>query len=471
MTLSARNAAFEPVSSVDRTSAALDRIDRHDAAIGAFVDVLRGRAMDEAEQADAATAVGLRRGKLHGVPIAVKELFDVAGADGSYGSLVLAGRRATRDAAVVTALRRAGAVVVGTTRSHEFGWGITTQHATRGSTSNPWDLGRVPGGSSGGSAAAVAAGLVPLAIGSDTGGSIRLPAAFCGVLGLKTTFGRISRAGGVALAPSFDSPGFLARTVAMLAAAFTVSTGADPDDPSTVLSPPADPVRFDLAHVSRLRFALPAGLSPEPLEDARTVAIETMGAGLRRLGLHQTEVAVPDARSLFEAFVPLQMAEALDVHTNILNLYPQAADNYGSDVRSRLELAGSVTVAQYLQARRTQDQATASFARAFQFADVLVSPVGATAPSRIVTPDIVTMFGSDVPLRNAMMPYTVPQNIAGLPSITCPIGFDDLGMPIGIQLTGAPWSEPLLLAIAFALESDGIIRVSTPASSTICGNR
>ncbi len=417
-------------------------------------------AIDDARAADAATAAGGARGSLHGVPVAVKELFDVEGADGSYGSLVLAGRRAERDAAVVTALRNAGAVVVGTTRSHEFGWGITTQHTTRGSTRNPWDLGRVPGGSSGGSAAAVAAGLVSLAVGSDTGGSIRLPAAFCGVLGLKTTFGRISRAGGAALAPSFDSPGFLARSVSLLAAAFSACAGLDPEDPATAPSPPADAVVLDQS-VTSLRFALPGGLSPEPLEPAREIALAAMSAGLRALGLDEVEVSLPDARSMLDVFGPLQMAEALDVHTNVFRTYPSQADVYGADVRARLELARDVTVAQYLEARRGQDTTKTAFARAFQFADVLVSPIGATGPSGTDTPDVVSMSGSDVPLRLAMMPYTVPQNLAGLPSITCPVGVDDAGLPIGIQLTGAPWSEPMLLSLAFALEREGVVRVTT----------
>ena len=164
---------------------------------------------------------------------------------------------------------------------------------------------------------------------------------------------------------------------------------------------------------------------------------------------------------MLDVFGPLQMAEALDVHTNVFRTYPSQADVYGADVRARLELARAVTVAQYLEARRGQDTTKTAFARAFQFADVLVSPVGATGPSGTGTPDVVSMSGGDVPLRLAMMPYTVPQNLAGLPSITCPLGVDDAGLPIGIQLTGAPWSEPMLLSLAFALEREGVVRVTT----------
>ena len=183
---------------------------------------------------------------------------------------VLADRRAPADAAVVASLRRAGAVVVGTTRAHEFGWGITTQHATRGSTHNPWHLDRIPGGSSGGSAAAVAAGMVPLAVASDTGGSVRIPAAFCGVFGLKTTPGRISRRGGVALAPTFDTVGFVARHPALLAAALAATVGPDPGDPPTLDAPAlaqvgaADVARGALlrARGIRWRSRRPAPTSP-----------------------------------------------------------------------------------------------------------------------------------------------------------------------------------------------------------------
>ena len=449
-------------SATAEAAGALARIRKHDDVIGAFVDVLADRAADEAADLDDASDRGIPAGPLHGVPIGVKELFDVAGADGSYGSLVLAGRRGDRDAAIVRALRRAGAVVVGTTRSHEFGWGITTQHATRGSTSNPWDLARVPGGSSGGSAAAVAAGLVPLAVGSDTGGSIRLPAAFCGVLGLKTTFGRISRDGGVALAPSFDSPGFLARTVGLLAAAFTATSSTDRNDAATALAPPAGRVELGGGSVSRLRFAVPAGLTPGTIEDSRQSALHALCEVLSELGLERTNVDLPDARDALETFGPLQMAEALDVHTNRLKTYPISADDYGEDVRSRLEMARDVTIAQYLAARWRQDELKAAFQRAFLSADVLVSPVGPTAPSFRASPDVVSLRGDEVPLRSAMMPYTVPQNLTGLPSITCPIGLDDAGMPIGVQLTGAPWSEPMLLAVAAALEAHGVVHVATP---------
>ncbi|MDE0668511.1 MAG: amidase, partial [bacterium] len=183
-------------------AATLERIERLDGALGAFSEVTAERAVAEATERTEELRRGESRGPLHGVPVAIKELFDVAGAVGDYGSDVLAGRVPDADAESVRRLREAGAVIVGVTRSHEFGWGITSQHATRPSPRNPWNLERVPGGSSGGSAAAVAAGMVPAAVASDTGGSVRIPATYCGTAGIKPTLGRISRAGGAALAPT-----------------------------------------------------------------------------------------------------------------------------------------------------------------------------------------------------------------------------------------------------------------------------
>ena len=357
-------------------------------------------------------------------------------------------------------LRAAGAVIAGVTRSHEFGWGITTQHATRGSTRNPWNLERVPGGSSGGSAAAVAAGIVDLAVGTDTGGSIRVPAAFCGILGLKTTFGRIPRTGSVPLAPSLEGTGFLARTTPLLAAALSATAGSDASDPSTIgaMAFEADPL--EIAQVRNVRFAIPQGLAPALSEPEREGALETISEALRALGARRIEADVPSAQELFELFTPIQMAEAYDTHSRVLGTFPGQADDYGADVRGRLERAAGVSLREYLAAKDAAGHATAALHRALESAEVLVSLVGGSGPSEVRSPDEVEIGGRTIPLRETLMPSTVPQNLAGLPSITVPVGLDAKGMPIGIQLTGARWTEHMLLTVAWALERSGAI---TPA--------
>jgi aspartyl-tRNA(Asn)/glutamyl-tRNA(Gln) amidotransferase subunit A len=319
----------------------------------------------------------------------------------------------------------------------------------------------VPGGSSGGSAAAVAAGLVPLAVGSDTGGSIRIPAAFCGVLGLKTTLGRISRAGGVALAPSFDSPGFLARRVDVLAAALDATAGADPDDPATIGAPPVG-AYAPVSAVATMRFAVADNLASFPLPASRRRSLDVVADGLRSLGAQQVTVEVPDGAEWLHVFVPLQMAEARHVHTHVLGTFAQRAEAYGADVRGRLELAAEVTVGDYLDARRAADALTARMVRALEAVDLLVSPVGCTGPSTSGDPDHVRVGGAPVTLRDATMPTTVPQNVAGLPSITVPVGLDEDDLPIGVQLTGRRWSESTLLSVGRALELAGLVTVAIP---------
>jgi Asp-tRNA(Asn)/Glu-tRNA(Gln) amidotransferase A subunit family amidase len=454
-------------SARSRLQTTLDRIDRIDGQLGAFTEVLGESAAADAARTDE-LAAGVRpdgaTSPLWGLPIGVKELFEIAGGPASYGSEVLAGRRATHDSAVVARLRAAGAVIVGATRSHEFGWGITTQNKARGSTRNPWDLGRVPGGSSGGSAAAVAAGMVALATGTDTGGSIRIPAAFCGVLGLKTTVGRISRVGMAPLAPSFDTPGFLARSIDLLRAALAATAGPDAGDPATIGRPPVElrgpSLGADVG--SALRFAVPAALLQAGPDDRWRPSLDAVVAGLRAIGGEQVEVEAPDASGLLDVFAPMQMAEALHVHEDVLGTFPAEADRYGADVRSRLEQARTVDIRRYLAAGRAANELRTAMLRIFAMAPLLVTPVGSCGPSTTADPDEIVVGRQTVPLRAAVMPSTVLQNLCGLPSLTVPVATDADGLPVGIQLTGGPWSEPHLLSIGAALEAAGTFTVHTP---------
>ncbi len=449
-------------SASERLTHSLDRIARDNEEVGAFTDVMEGRARSEAATADRRRPAAGRAGLLNGLPIGVKALFDVEGGDNSYGSDVRDGARATRDATVVERLCSAGAVIVGVTRSHEFGWGITTQHETRGSTRNPWDLSRVPGGSSGGSAAAVAAGMVPFAVGSDTGGSVRIPAAFCGVLGLKTTLGRVSGGGGVALAPSFDSPGFFARTVDLLAAALEVTVGPDDRDPRTLASPELVWPNVEIATV-RFTVAQPTGGPAVTAE--RVGALENMSTALLHLGARHVESDdLPDRQKLLDIFVPHQMAEAHYVHTQLLGSWPSASDVYGADVQSRLVAAGQVNVDAYLEALFEARAVRAVMERLFLKTDILVDIVGAHGPSTVDDPDNVLVDGASMPLRATVMTFTVLENLAGLPSLTIPVGFDRDGLPIAVQLTGAPWSEPFLLEVGAALENAGAFTVPVAKS-------
>ena len=444
--------AARRASPVEALDALLDRIRAVDGRVGAFACVLDEAAHAAARQRTQELARGVCRGPMHGVPVAVKELFDVEGAPADYGSDVLSGRVAAADAELVRRLRRAGAVIVGTTRSHEFGWGITTQHERRNGTRNPWDLDRIPGGSSGGSGAAVASGMVPVAVGSDTGGSIRIPAAFCGVAGLKPTFGRVSRTGGVALAPSFDTAGALARTVQDAAVAVRAMSGPDGVDPAcahlAAPSVPSAPVSL-----SGVRVGVSADLMGVGLDAGIAAVFDAAVDRLSELGAEIVEVGLPDAESIRAAFVPLQSAEAHHFHRRTMGWYPDRAADYGADVRSRLEAAAEVTVGDYLDAQEQRRRIVAAFDRRLRSVDAVLSPVSAVGPSRADDSDRAAWNGRMRPLRDVVMTFTVPQNMTGLPVGIVSAGVDPEGLPVGLQLTAGRWQEHTAVGIATALET------------------
>ena len=447
-------------SPTEALESCLQRISNLDESIGAFSTVLTDTALTEASERTAELLRGETRGPLHGIPVAIKELFDVRGAIGDYGSDVLAGRTSDFDAEVVRRLRRAGAVVVGTTRSHEFGWGITTQHPTRMGTRNPRNLERVPGGSSGGSAAAVASGMVPLAVGSDTGGSVRIPASFCGINGLKPTFGLVSRTGGGALAPSFDTLGALGRSMDDVAMLVSAMSGADPADPGcagrSFRYEPYTPSTIEGARIGRSANLMGPGLDPS-VGEIYERAINT----LEELGAEIVEIDLPDAQSILDAFVPLQMAEAHHVHNQSMGIYPEHEKDYGADVRSRLHAAAAVTVADYLRAQEERRRIIASFDRQLQFVDALISPISAVGPSHIDNSDEGVLDGEVRPLRELVMPFTVPQNMTGLPTGIVRAGHDADRLPVGVQLTAPRWREDTAVAVAGALQlALGPIRIA-----------
>lgn len=438
-------------SPTEALDSVLGRISHIDESIGAFANVLEEPARAEARARTDELTQGMWRGPLHGIPVAVKELFDVEGAPVEYGSDTLAGRVADEDAELVRRLRRAGAVIVGTTRSHEFGWGITTQHKTRGGTRNPWDRDRVPGGSSGGSGAAIATGMVPVAVGSDTGGSIRIPACFCGVAGLKPTFGLISRTGGAALAPSFDTPGALARSIEDAADLVSAMSGTDPSDPGCANRS----FRVDTqlsASLAGVRIGTSPGLVDIALDAGVALVLERAMSMLDELGAEVVEIDLPGASAMLEAFVPMQMAEAHDFHHRTMGLYPDRADDYGDDVRSRLDAAAVVSLGDYLSAQDDRRRIIASFDRQLQGIDAIISPISAVGPSRIDNSDEVVLNGEIRPFRDVVMRFTVPQNLTGLPTSIVRAGFDADGMPVGVQLTAGRWREDTAVAVAAALQ-------------------
>ena len=439
------------VSPTEVVDALLARIDRLDPDIGAFRQVIAEEATAEAKTQTEELANQRTRGPLHGVPIAIKELFDVAGTSGCYGSMILEHRISPEDAAAVTRLRDAGAIVVGTTRSHEFGWGITNQNESLGSTYNPWDPSRVPGGSSGGSAAAVAVGMVPLALGSDTGGSIRIPSCFCGVTGLKPSYGRVSKRGAVALAPSLDHPGPIARSLDDVALGLNAMSGLDPDDPTTIAaSPPSSGV---LPSLDGVRVGVCPDLHITPLRGDHRERFESAIAAVTESGGVIVEVALSDAEAIRPTFASIQMAEAFHNHSVTLGMFPERAEDYGQDVRKRLEMAAEVGVAEYISAKQGALQIRRDFQHLFEDVDVLLTPVTAGGPSRVDAPDRSPYEDDSLPFRDLVMDYTVPQDLTGLPAVSIPNGLDADRLPVGAQLTTWAEEEEKLISAAAALSA------------------
>lgn len=436
------------VSPVDAVDALAARIEAIDGLVGAFTALCLDRALEEARASEAAWARGDAR-PLEGIPLGVKDLFDSAGVRTAYGSPMFASHVPERDAEALRRARAAGAILVGKTQTHEFAWGITSVNELMGSAHNPWALERLSGGSSGGSAVALAADEVPLALGSDTGGSIRVPSAFCGTVGLKPTYGRITAAGAWPLARSLDHPGPMARTPADAALLLEAIAGVDPSDPSTEDVPLGD-VRGELRRgFSGLVVGLCADLHlVELAPDVGAVfeaTVRTVAAGGARL----VEVALPEAELIYPAFGVIQRAEALDTHRRA-GLYPARRSEYGADVLGRLEAATEVTLEEFLAASADRQRVRAGFAGLFRECDVLLTPVGAGSPLPIGQ-ETAEHCGREITFRELVMSYTTPQDLAGLPACALRAGFDALGIPVGVQFTGRPWSEALVLRAAQAL--------------------
>ena len=382
---------FTPIEVID---AVAERIEALDPLLGAFTTTCLDRAREEA----AALQPNDDR-PLAGVPFAAKDLFDSAGVRTTYGSAQFADHVPERDAAAIATVRSAGAILIGKTQTHEFAWGITSVNEQTGSARNPWSPSRITGGSSGGNGAALAARMVPLAIGSDTGGSIRIPAVFCGVTGLKPTYGRIDLTGAWPLAPSLDHAGPMARTVEDLELLYSVMTGtAGPVPDST------DPVYVD----------------------------------------DQADLSWMDGA--FDVFAVIQAVEAARVHT-AAGLFPDRADEYGADVRHRLERAVEVDPATYVDATRQREELRGRFALVLGGGKLLVTPVATVPPPAAADTH---------ELRDTVMPHTTPQNLAGLPSCAVRTGLDENGLPVGVQITGAAGQDAAVLRAARAMHDASV---------------
>lgn len=443
----ARAIARRDLSPVDLTRACLARIEARNPALNAFVTVVPERALEEAARAEAELLAGQHRGPLHGIPVGLKDLYDTAGIETAAGSAVLRGRVPDRDAAAVARLREAGAVILGKTNTHEFAWGTTTNNPHTGPTRNPWAPDRIPGGSSGGSGAAVAARLCPAALGTDTGGSIRIPAALCGVVGLKPTFGRVSRAGIIPMSWQFDHAGPITRTVEDAAILLGAIAGYDPADFATVPVPVPDYAAALVPDIRGLRIGVPRDQFFGLLDPEVLVAVEEALETLRGLGAAVEDVDAGFTREQVISAWRLVNVEGRLYHAPWLEQQPEA---YSEELRNVLlqPLPEPLDLsAAYLASYEIKE----GVRRVLETVDLLAAPTTMRPASRIGE-DPVEVEGVQLSTGAAFASLTMPFNLAGIPAISIPCGFSAEGLPIGLQLAGRPFEEAAVLRAAFAYE-------------------
>jgi aspartyl-tRNA(Asn)/glutamyl-tRNA(Gln) amidotransferase subunit A len=453
-------------SSVELTEAFLNRIERSQKALNAFISVTRAQALADAATADRALAAGTG-GALAGVPIAHKDLFCTQGVRTTCGSRMLDDFVSPYDATVVAKLKRAGAVMLGKTNMDEFAMGSSNETSYYGPVRNPWDPRLVPGGSSGGSAAAVAARLVPGATATDTGGSIRQPAALCGITGLKPTYGRVSRYGMVAFASSLDQGGVLTVSAADAALMLREMAGFDPNDSTSVEREVPDYVALLGEPIAGLRVGLlkeffDKGLEPENGQRVREAlkVFESLGARLTEVSLPNLPLSVPvyyvvapaECSSNLARFDGVRYGHRCEQPRDLMDLYRRSrGEGFGAEVKRRIMtgtyvLSAGYYDAYYLKAQRVRQLISADFTRAFASVDVLIGPTTPTPAFAIgaKTSDPITMYLNDI--------YTIGANLAGLPAVSVPCGFVG-GLPVGLQIVGPHFSEARLLSAAHAYQS------------------
>lgn len=431
------------------TAAALARIAELNQHLNCFTAVMAERALASAEQVDQAIAQGQDPGPLAGVPFAVKNLFDVAGLTTLAGSKINADHApATQDATAVAKLRQAGAILLGTLNMDEYAYGFVTENSHYGPTHNPHDLARIAGGSSGGSAAAVAAGLVPLTLGSDTNGSIRVPAALCGVFGLKPTYGRLSRAGTVLFSSSFDHIGPFARSARDLAAVFDLLQGSDLRDP-ICSDRPAELCLPQLKQgIDGIKIAIAGEYFAEGALPAALAAVEQVATAL---GTTQ-RVTIPEAQRARAAAFVITAAEGANFHWSNLRSRPQ---DFDPATRDRF-LAGALIPAHwYLQAQRFRQWFRQQVREIFQSVDLILAPT-TPYPATFIGQETIVVNGEEILIRPNLGLFTQPLSFIGLPVVSVPIQRSGQ-LPLGVQLIAAPYNEALVLRAAAFLEQTGMV--------------
>jgi len=436
------------ISPVSLTEAYLERIGALDKSLNAFITVPAEQALADARRAEQEIASGHYKGPLHGVPIAHKDLYDVRGLATTAGSKVFFGRIAEEDAHSVARLKAAGSIVIGKTNMHELAYGATGDQSAFGPTRNPWDTDRIPGGSSSGSGVAVAAGLCAAATGSDTGGSIRVPGALCGVVGIKPTFGRVSRHGLVPLSWTMDHAGPMTRTVTDAALMLVAMAGYDARDPACVNRPVPDFTAGLGRGLSGVRVGVDRAWALSELQPDVKAAFEAALGVLGQLKAEIVDISLPRMAEVYDAAIAMQAPEATSLYEDALRSRPQ---DFGDRVRERLQRGLAVTGLEYAKARHLGELVRRDVEEVFGRVGLIATPTCPVTATNLGQENI-SMEGEEKPLLGILSHFTRVFNLTGNPAITVPCGFSREGLPVGLQLVGAAWNEALVLQVAHAYE-------------------
>ena len=439
------------VSAVELATAALARIDRGNARLNAFITVTAEQAMQQARQADSELAAGHDRGPLHGIPVAVKDLFATRGVRTTAGSRIYENRVPAFDAAVVEKLLSAGAVMLGKLNMHELAYGITSANPHFGAVRNPWNTEHIPGGSSGGSGAAVAACMVYAAMGSDTGGSIRIPASFCGAVGLKPTYGRVSRDGALPLGYSLDHMGPLTRTVRDAALALNAIAGFDRRDGTSSRRPAVDFVPEEGCGIRGVRIGVPRNFFFERLDADVESSVRGAIARAESLGAVVKPVTVPDMDALNVVARIVLLAEA----SAIMEPFRERRGDFGPDVLALLDQGRLLPATDYVNAQRLRRGMRREFDRLWSEVDCLFTPATPNTAPRIGDTR-VRLGGRDEDVRLAATRLVRGINTLGRPALSLPCGLSAGRLPIGLQIVGPAFEEALILRVGAALEDSGV---------------
>jgi aspartyl-tRNA(Asn)/glutamyl-tRNA(Gln) amidotransferase subunit A len=440
--------ATRRISSREATQSCLTRIARWQPHLNAFIAIEADEALAAADAADAALAKGNRAGPLHGVPLAHKDMYYEAGKIVTCGSRIRRKWVATSTSTALQRLKAAGTIRLGTLGMAEFAYGPTGHNSHFGAVGNPWNTAHVTGGSSSGSGAAVAACLTFAALGSDTGGSIRMPAHFCGVTGMKTTVGRISRAGAMPLSQSLDTVGPLARTAEDCALLLGLMAGSDPDDPTAVGGDVPDYLAATKGGLAGLRIGVPDAFYVDDLDPAVAQALDNTIATLSSEGATVTRIALPEQRRLTGACQIVLAVEAAAFHKAWMIERPQ---DYGPQVLMRLQNGLAIPAVTYLEALRWRGTALAEFIAAIDGLDAVLAPVAPMPAPTIAESDVGNSHDAEAVIQRITR-FTRPVNYLGVPSLAIPAGFTNNRLPVAMQLIGRPFAEATLLRIGAAFQ-------------------